>query len=86
MLSGEDTDLAPLDMVCNPQKLWTSKDRVPPAVILVELYPEAMQRYGYPGGVPALLRKLHTVGYSDILHSGYVTHASSACMTGVHLG
>ena len=78
MLSGEDTAFAPLDNVCNPQKLWTSKDRVPPAVILLELYPEAMQRTGYPGGVAALLRKLYTAGYSDILHSGYVPHASSA--------
>lgn len=56
--------------MCNLQKLWTSQDRVPPTVILIELYPEAMQRHNYPGGASALLRKLHSAGYSHILHSG----------------
>ncbi len=52
------------------QELWTQKGRVPPAVILLELYPEALARKGYVGGTATILGTLHAAGYADILHSG----------------
>ena len=52
------------------QELWTQKERAPPAVILLELYPEALIRKGYVGGTAAILHTLHAAGYADILHSG----------------
>lgn len=56
------------------QELWTQEGRAPPAVILLELYPEAVLRNGYEGGPVAILDRLHAAGYADILHSGYAAH------------
>ncbi len=46
----------------------------PPAVVLLELQPHAMTRAGYEGGALRLLRTMHSWGYTDVSHSGYVTH------------
>ena len=53
------------------QELWTGKERVPPATILLELYPKALKQKGYMGGTAAILGKMHAAGYADILHSGF---------------
>lgn len=63
------------------QELWTEPGRVPPAVILLELYPKALARKGYMGGTAAVLGKMHAAGYADILHSGFATLLSMAFST-----
>ena len=52
------------------QELWTKDEWAAPAVILMEVYPQALLRNGYKGGVPALPDRLLASGYADILHSG----------------
>ena len=42
----------------------------PPGVVLLELYPDALEQYGYPGGAVAVLQHLQDLGYTDISHSG----------------
>ena len=63
------------------QELWSQKGRrVPPAVILLELYPKALTRKGYVGGTAAILTKLHDAGYADVLHSGFAPLLSASLM------
>ncbi|KAK9862507.1 hypothetical protein WJX84_003997, partial [Apatococcus fuscideae] len=47
----------------------------PPGVILMELYPSALDRLGDKNGDAAdLVRRMYDYGYSDISHSGEVCH------------
>ncbi|CAK0732485.1 hypothetical protein CVIRNUC_000137 [Coccomyxa viridis] len=52
------------------QELWTAQNRTPPAVILMDLYPEKLRRNGYAGGAAAILDRLYSDGYEHILHAG----------------
>ena len=47
-----------------------AQNRTPPAVILMELYPEKLRRNGYAGGAAAILDRLYSAGYEHILHAG----------------
>ena len=42
----------------------------PPGVVLLELHSQRLDSHGFPGGALALLQQLHSLGYTDISHSG----------------
>lgn len=46
--------------------------RSKPAVIIVELHPQAMASSGYEGGAYQLLQQMYNWGYTHVSHSGYV--------------
>ena len=66
------------------QELWTQKGRVPPAVILLEVYPKALTLNGYVGGMAAIVDKLHAAEYASILHSGFAALLSLMLLHGWH--
>lgn len=45
--------------------------RRPPGVVLVELHSRLMAEHG-GGTVEGLLRRMHSLGYTDISHSGSI--------------
>ncbi len=44
--------------------------RSKPAVIIVELHPQAMASSGYKGGAYQLLQQMYDWGYTHVSHSG----------------
>ena len=44
--------------------------QTPPGVILLELHSQQLASHGFPGGALAVLQQLHTLGYTEISHSG----------------
>lgn len=49
--------------------------KTPPGLIMLELHAQRLDSYGYEGGALALLQRLHSLGYTDISHSGYANGA-----------
>ena len=61
------------------QDLMLRNNTPPPGVVLLELQPQAVRQNGYEGGALALLRKMHSWGYTDVSHSGYAPPPSPVC-------
>ncbi|KAK9792043.1 hypothetical protein WJX73_001872 [Symbiochloris irregularis] len=43
-----------------------------PSTVLLELYADKLEQYGYPGGAVAVLQHLYDLGYTEISHAGHV--------------